>query len=86
MRCIGRRGVLHENDKTFNNEDVYRSDRYQMRVRLAGLACLTALRDKERRATLLHHCVRKVSLFKETFVGEKFLYLKKLSGAKSFFI
>ena len=26
----------------------------QMRVRLAGLACLTALRDKERHATLLH--------------------------------
>ena len=49
-----RRGVLHEIGETFNYDDVYCSDRYQMRVRLAGLACLTALRDKERRAT---HCL-----------------------------
>ena len=49
-----RPGVLHEIGETFNYDDVYCSDRYQMRVRLAGLACLTALRDKERHATLLH--------------------------------
>ena len=86
MRSVAGGRQEAENDETFGYYGAYYSDMDQVRVRLAGLACLTALRDKERRATLLHHCVRKVSLFKETFVGEKFLYLKKLSGAKSFFI
>ena len=45
-----------------------------MRVRLAGLARLMALRDKERHATLSH------------LAHEKFLYLKKLLRVKRFFI
>ena len=46
--------VPPENDETFDHDGVYGSDRCQARVRLAGLACLTALRDKERHDTLLH--------------------------------
>ena len=67
------RSAAHENGETFDYDEVYCSDRYQMRVRLAGVACLTALRDKERRVTHSH-----VSSFTAKQFREKELHSQRL--------
>ena len=54
MRSVAGGRQEAENDETFGYYGAYYSDMDQVRVRLAGLACLMALRDKERHATLSH--------------------------------
>ena len=59
-------------DKAFDFYGAYHADMGQVRVRLADLACLMALRDKERHATLSHFCIARFPrawIYIDLFIG-----------------